>query len=392
MLWWSLWRLTANNPEVRQQAVKKLGESKDKRAVVPLIKALKDIDGRVQEMAVKALIKLGDASAIEPLVMIIRDRDSNRRRNAARVLQSLEGKLKNDEQRALLAVALGEWQKAASLGAAAVNPLIEALKDNDRNLQEIAVKTLIRIGEAAVHPLVDALKERELSTPTTAILTVLRSLEGRLTGDERALLAVTFREWETIEPLITTLSQHRHDEKGRKAAEALGWLGDARTIEPLFAALLNGADFVGEAAAAALIKIGVLRLGNPLEVLIKLGNIAGRSPVSSINSLRRQLLNNLGNCGEPRAVGLLIALTNRTGDADLAVETLIKVLEKSAGEIGLDELHLLAHLFATKLLWKEHSCAGFDGVFYQPAGKEEVECFRVRQLARQEMIRRGVKA
>ena len=55
------------SPDVREQAAFGLGQMRDKRAVQPLIAALKDEDADVREKAVFALGQLRDPAAVEGL-------------------------------------------------------------------------------------------------------------------------------------------------------------------------------------------------------------------------------------------------------------------------------------------------------------------------------------
>ncbi|MFN3699646.1 MAG: HEAT repeat domain-containing protein, partial [Dictyoglomus sp.] len=61
--------------DVRGAAAKALGEIKDKRAVEPLISALKDEDWYVREAAAYALGEIGDSRAVEPLISALKDKD-----------------------------------------------------------------------------------------------------------------------------------------------------------------------------------------------------------------------------------------------------------------------------------------------------------------------------
>jgi len=73
MLWWTLRQLRSKNPAVRRRAAAKLSESREVRAVKPLIAALKDQDQHVQAIAAKVLGEIGDVRAVEPLVVALQD-------------------------------------------------------------------------------------------------------------------------------------------------------------------------------------------------------------------------------------------------------------------------------------------------------------------------------
>ena len=61
------------NDKVRETAAEALGRIGDEGAVDSLIQALKDENGQVREKAVKALGKIGDERAVEPLLQAIID-------------------------------------------------------------------------------------------------------------------------------------------------------------------------------------------------------------------------------------------------------------------------------------------------------------------------------
>lgn len=57
--------------EVRRDAAERLGEARDTRAVVPLVRALQDGVGGVRFAAAEALGKLGDQSAVPSLIALL---------------------------------------------------------------------------------------------------------------------------------------------------------------------------------------------------------------------------------------------------------------------------------------------------------------------------------
>ena len=64
-----------------------------------------------------------------------------------------------------------DWDGAADLGSAAVEPLMRVLRDSRELLmQEKAAESLVKIGESAVHPLIDTLKDEKMQDIASAIL------------------------------------------------------------------------------------------------------------------------------------------------------------------------------------------------------------------------------
>jgi HEAT repeat protein len=117
----------------RLHAIKALGETKDARAVEPLIAILKD--GKCGSTSVNALVKIGKP-AVEPLMTALKDENPIARRNAAMAL----GKIKD---------------------ASAVNPLITALKDENPIVRRNAAVALGEINDtSATEPLTAALNDK----------------------------------------------------------------------------------------------------------------------------------------------------------------------------------------------------------------------------------------
>jgi HEAT repeat protein len=117
---------------VRLHAIKALGETKDARAVEPLIVVLKDSKCGLQ--AANALAKIGNHS-VGHLITALKDESPIARRNAAMAL----GKIKD---------------------TSAVNPLIASLKDDNPIVRRNAARALGEINDSsAVEPLTAALKD-----------------------------------------------------------------------------------------------------------------------------------------------------------------------------------------------------------------------------------------
>jgi len=127
-------------------------------AVEPLIQALKDEDSFVREGAAEALGKIGDKRAVEPLIHALNDEDWQVRWEAAEALDELGYEPKNDTEKAYYLIARKNWDELVKMGEPAVEPLIQALKDEDIFVREAAVEALGKIGDKrAVEPLIHVL-------------------------------------------------------------------------------------------------------------------------------------------------------------------------------------------------------------------------------------------
>ncbi len=124
-----------------------------------LISALKDRDSGTRCKAAAALEEkrlgeIGDTRAVEPLIQVLKDKDKDVRLTAARVLGGI-----------------GD--------ARAVEPLIQALTDEERVVRMNAATALGRIGDKrAIEPLTDALED-EWSFAQKAAREALEKIQGK---------------------------------------------------------------------------------------------------------------------------------------------------------------------------------------------------------------------
>ncbi len=186
--------LRTGDDEVREEAVRALGELNDRRAVEPLISILNDENRYIRREAAKSLGRIGDERAIPPLISALKDEDRYGREGAA------EG--------------LGE------MGEKAVGPLISGLHNPDWHVRMGAAIALRIIGDkSTIDPLITALGDENRFVRRE----VTKSL-GRI-GDVRV-----------VDPLIRALDDSDRSVRMR-AVSALAKCGDSRVIDPLIRAL-----------------------------------------------------------------------------------------------------------------------------------------------------------
>lgn len=119
----------------------------------------------------------------------------------------------------------------------ALEPLIEALKDKDWNVQEKTAEALGKIGdERAVEPLIYTLKDKSLIVRRASTVALVKIGEP------------------AVGPLIKALDDENWYVR-YYAAEVLGKIGDKRAVEPLKKALKDEIRNVRSKAAEALEKI-----------------------------------------------------------------------------------------------------------------------------------------
>ena len=144
-----------------------MGDTKDARAVEPLITALKDEDPVVRKMAAWALGEIKDGRAVDPLITNLKDKSKEVQNMEAWAL----GELQDPRAIEPLSVALKDKNPFIPLVAAtalgrikdprAVEPLIAAMKGNEPNLRRRAAKALEAIGLTPVDLLIVALKDKD---------------------------------------------------------------------------------------------------------------------------------------------------------------------------------------------------------------------------------------
>jgi HEAT repeat protein len=218
--------------------------------------------------------------------------------------------------RGAAAKALGELKNDT-----AIEPLILALKDEDRWVRRDAAQALGEFRDArAVEPLIAVLRDLKGESNEQIRLTVIETL-GKL-RDNRA-----------VGSLITALKERNYWLR-KAAADALGELKDARAVEPLTIALQDKIPVVREAVSEALRQIGqqpeelmedIMRDKVPL----LLDELAHTSP--SMRSAQRlsEIIEALRLSGDSRAIPALTKL-----EEDI-VELIMELRMEIAKETGV---------------------------------------------------------
>ena len=105
---------------------------------------------------------------IDGLFKALQDFDSDIRERAAFALDRLGWKAGDDTEKARYFMAKKEWDDLTELGGAAVEPIVQALKDRHEDVAKHAgiafEKIVLTHSVAAVEPLIQALKSKALET------------------------------------------------------------------------------------------------------------------------------------------------------------------------------------------------------------------------------------
>jgi HEAT repeat protein len=207
--------------------VKKLKRRWD---VANLARLLDHKDPQVQYEAAEALGNLGDERAIDPLIAA----------------------LKRDEFSGV------RWKAAIALGEIgnpdAIVPLISLLADDDRYVRSRAAHALSMIGEPAVPPLITALKRSDagirwgsalalgkIKNPLAVEPLILLLADEHLMIKAEAASALASIGTPALGPLLGFLKSAKGETR-MEVMSALGELGNADAIEPLFQLLENADD------------------------------------------------------------------------------------------------------------------------------------------------------
>ncbi len=220
------------DPVVRRAAATALGEARSARAVDALSQALSDPEVGVRVETVRALGAIDDDSVLPPLISALKDPGVGVQQAAAEMLARWRSP--GVARRLAAALASPDLRRAVgslleSIGAAAVEPLVEVIPRADRETAAAAGALLERI--AGPEPFVRRLSSRVPEERLRAVETL-----GAMTGPGAS------------DRLVGSLDDPDRAVRIR-AAGLLGDLGDPRAAESLTRAFLN--DPVPEVSAAA---------------------------------------------------------------------------------------------------------------------------------------------
>jgi len=304
--------LTATSIPTRGATARALGQIGDARAVEPLIAALidalKNYDQNTATVATEALVKIG-APAVNPLIAAIR--------NGNKIVNVLE--------------------QISDVGA--IEPLVMALKDDNRDICQAAVKALERIGDArSIEPLVAALKDGNSNTREAAA-EVLGCLGWQPSNDEIGakywIAKSRFDKCVEIGSLaIVPLAQAvagGNKPTSRAAAQALGQIGDVSALEPLIN-ILNDGNCLARIYA--------------VEALDLLGWQPSKDEIGAKYWIAKSRYDQCAEIGSPAVPLLVAALKNASYDDQSSIaDTLVK--------IGAPSIHPLFNIIPGSRLERE---------------------------------------
>jgi HEAT repeat protein len=316
--------------------------------------------------------------------------------------------------------------------AAGFEPLLILLRDDDENVVRRAARSLgIRKDPRAAQPLLDLSSSRyDFSTALVRIGPCVVDQVIAALGHPRSPVRRTaarvlgaLKAEAAVDALIAV--SRDHDEAVRceviRAPKDLACEGCSRLLQPLMAALSDREGDVRDAAVEALGRLKDPRAVSALEfalrdplpvgrfddyystrvrgrILEALGLVGGEYAVQAlvralpVERLRIDALDALEACGDASAVGPLLELlqqmeSHRSTEQERVKKTLCAVLERSAQDAELKDLRTIADL-PLKTDWFRPSDT--ECGYYDNSASGVVNWSPLKQLARQELVRRGV--
>jgi HEAT repeat protein len=294
-----LFALKDREADVRSAAARGLGRFLDRRAVEPLVKMLSDRSPLARAAAAEALGRLGDARAVGWLVRLLRDAEPAVRSRASMSLRQLGWQPDNDTERAFHLMATGTLRQVAALGAEAVEPLVELLRNGPPDKQVEAVKALGEMDDpVAVKPLLEALQKSAPAARIAALEALERfadpstyeAMEKLFTDPNPSVraaaveVAAKSNGARAVKGLIPVLKDSSWEVR-QAAVRALGNVGESAAVQGLCEALRDKDRDVREGATVALGRIGDAQAINALVLSLLDSESAVRN--AATNSLQR---------------------------------------------------------------------------------------------------------
>jgi HEAT repeat protein len=266
-LWLTKRRLAAKSPQTRLRAVQKLRPRGRLAVLFVLARVLEDPDPKVRAEArkamreglqeapeamqlevVEALKAYGGRLGRNALVIALRAGAASARWQAAQALKALGWTPRNSSEELAFHLAVGDLEKAAAAGPAAIAPLIRILREGSYQHKVAAANFLGQFDEPeAMPPLIAALKDPDV---------IVRSAAARALG--------RCKHQEAVEALLVALKDVEANVRAA-AAEALGFIKDTRSVEQLIALL---EDKEWQVRTAALDSLGRLHDPRALEPIM----------------------------------------------------------------------------------------------------------------------------
>lgn len=325
--------LKVQDASIRANAAIKLGMIGDKRAVNPLIDALKDVDRSVRQNAIDALVKIGEP-AIRPLISLLKGQDTSVQLHAAVALREIGLKLRDKSKL-----------------SPAKDVLVKAFVNTDSPIHSIATQILRQMGSYAVDSLTTLLSDKDDATRAiaTAMLTEIQPQKAKdykimrymndldspdVSVRSNAANALgMYGESSAVVGRLVNLFGDSNDSVRRSASNALERIGSS-AIKSLIPLLTDDNRYTRQYAFTTLAKIAPQAKVDELQPSITAA-IKGLGDLdSSIRSAGEKILVNIG---EPAISPLIGLFKNSSGAQARHQARAIRIL-KQIGNPAIESL------------------------------------------------------
>lgn len=231
--------------QIRRAAIAGLVHIRETAAIEPLIERIIQQDNDLYEDVFKALAQLGvlldhvsyHTRLIEPFGALLTSTTPTLRPLGMMALEKLGWQPDRSAVEAAVCIFRGAWDRCVEIGAPAVEPLIAALKNEEKSHRQSAFLALVTIGTPSVEPLIAALKDTDTEVRQAAYWALIKIGSPAVPG------------------IIATLNDE-HDDIRQATARMLGQIGDARAVVPLITLFRDRDWSVRRDAYQAIVKIG----------------------------------------------------------------------------------------------------------------------------------------
>jgi HEAT repeat protein len=306
----SFLQLKASDPDVRLQAIHRLAETKNARAIqglseaffdeVPgisltaavylgkmgmeeatqfLLKQLRQPSPQLRQAAVQGLKLRKEPEVQAALVECLKDVDPGVRARAAQALDAGNWRPSDPSEEIWFAVAQGQLSRAAKHGPQAIEALELVIGGGPFNLQVAAVRALGMISDERVFKSLVAMLGSEDHAVTVAAVEALTNFGGLKALD-----------------VLRGMLKHSDNRVRAAAAESMAELGAQLCVPELVSLLKDEAWDVRSAAANSLGKLKATAAFEPLVALLQ----------DPDNDVRETTVRALGRLADARAIGPLV--------------------------------------------------------------------------------------
>ena len=313
---------------VRESAIKVLGNLRDPRIIPSILERLQDEIHSVRRAAISVLGKIGGEDAIMGLQQALEDPDRFNRQQAVEILDHLRWQPRNTTEQARYFIAKNAWEDIVKIGNQVVPFLISQLQKETRTRRRAVITALGEIGDTrGINPLIEIMLE-ENPEMQQVVITALGQIGGEQVV-ETVIQALQFEDYkvrktavevlghlgdqQAITALINTLKTDTNPYVREKAVEALGVSENDQVIEALIAAFGDPELKVRKKARETVLTIGKPAADALLQVL---------KAVDTELLIRQGVVNVIGQMGDQRAVESLLEELNNKDMCLLAVDAL----------------------------------------------------------------------